>query len=345
MDISILIPTYARPNAINNCLNALAQQTVLQDKSKQIEIIIAIDGPESQTPTPPIPQQLSHITALTRHPRSGYIKLRHEMQLQARGKVILWLNDDAYAQHDLIETHLDMHAKNEPCVIAGAADWKAIDPSQQPSLFDLLVQQSDLVFFKDAQRTGTPRQTNYRNCYGLNMSFPRDLANQAGGIPPLEDIYGYDDIEIAFRLQRAGAAIIAAPHARVVHDHRMKPVDVHRREYRLGYAAWFYARLKPSFAADLFNTDITDSGYLEQLKRAQNLSFRDALRIEESFLNLETLSPDSITADPNQRQQLLDTLAQHWIPLKRYLWRRGLLHAAQDHPPSWSLLRDQPDDQ
>ncbi len=338
MDLSILIPTFARPDAINRCLRELASQSVILDDSAQVEIIVALDGPADRTPDPQIPSAVRSCTRVTRHEHSGLIKLRRIMQQQADGDIILWLNDDAYPQPGLLRAHLDVHTQHAPCVVAGGCDWQPIADADHPDLFDLIVQQSDLVFFQEPTQQRGVHATDYRNCFGLNMSFPRSLADQAGGVPDMPPIYGYEDIELAYRIQNAGAQLLRAPHARVTHDHRYRPLDVHRREYLLGQAAWHFARVSPGFAMGLFGRDLTHADTLDYFEQALEQERRDAIRIERSFLANAGIPLDALVDDPAHRDRILSMLAEHWLPLKRYLWRWGLVDASRGRDGGWSTL-------
>ena len=323
MKLSVHIPTYRRPDAINQCLAHLAAQSC----AHPFEIIVGLDGPASATPDPVVPDSIQANTKLLRLDRLGLIGVRKAMLEETQAEIVLWLNDDAYAHRGLLDAHIAMHDARSDCVVGGVARWKPID---QPDLFDLLIQQTDLVFFHQPMQ-GEPSLVDYRNCFGLNMSFPRALAVQAGGIPDMTESYGYDDIELVHRLHHAGADIWHAPDAIVTHDHRYRPEDVHRREYLLGRAAWHYAKFNPEFANDLFGREITTEAELGYIKEALMRGRRDAERIERSFLELGKRTPELAS---------LDLIAEHWILLKRYLWRWGVLDAACGNAPRWSKLSE-----
>ena len=304
----------------------------MQRCSSGFEIIVGLDGDAGVTPQPAVPASLAGITRVIRMGRLGLVGVRREMHNHAQGELVLWLNDDSYAAQGLLETHLQMHEHRVPRVVAGQAKWK---PVQQPSLFDEIVQRTDLLFFQQDAAVG-PMQTNYRNCFGLNLSFPRELLDRAGGIPETPESYGYEDIELAYRLEHAGAELWHAPDALVVHDHRYAPLDVHRREYLLGRAAWHFAGLNPSFAYDLFRREIRSETEISYIKEALVHERRDAIRVEQAFIALNEHPADAVA------NELLPLLAQHWIVLKRYLWRQGVIDASIGVPPRWSLLRDDP---
>ena len=328
---SVLIPTYQRPGMIDRCLEHLVQHV----ESGDFEVLVGVDGATSRPPDPTVPEPLRARTRVLRLPRLGIIGVRRALLEQAEGDIALWINDDALARPGLLDAHIAMHGRPTPRVVAGAMMWT---PIPEPNLFDQLVHSTGLVFFpQDSHEKNEPTRIDYRNCFGLNMSFPLDLARRAGGVPAIDEVYGYDDIELAHRLAARGAEIWRCPEAVVEHDHRMTPIEVHRREYLLGRTAWHYAGANPAFAAELFGRDIRSDAELAYAAEYVARARRDAQRLEASFLALAE-HPVGSASD-----RLLPVLSEHWTMLKRFLWRWGLLDAARGVPARWSTLASAPD--
>src|SRR6185503_17009447 len=100
------------------------------------------------------------------------------------------------------------------------------------------------------------RDWGFRHCWGLNFSAPMQAVRAVGGFTAFPMAYGYDDIELAFRLQRRfEMPVLYRPGALAEHDHRYLPEDVLRRERQLGQAAWRFAGLNPEFARTVFGRD------------------------------------------------------------------------------------------
>jgi len=328
MDLSVVIPTHGRPEKLSHCLAALAEQ----ETSADWELIIGVDGPADETPDPVIPAPLTARTRVIRYPRSGLISIRSRTLDEASGRTVLWMNDDAYANPGLIESHAAAHRDGGLVVGAGKAEWKPID---SPTLFDRIATSTDLIFFQKHSAGSTPGTIGYRDCFGINMSFPVEAAKEAGGLPVLDRVYGYEDIELAYRLREHGASIVEVP-GTVTHDHRYSASAVMRREYSLGRAAAAFAELNPAFTRDLFGRDVLAESYLDYIRSSLGAERRDAERIERTMLSFEAMPADAASDD------LLPALAEHWIPLKRYLWRWGLLDASIGQPERWSRLAEAP---
>ena len=333
MKISVTIPSFARPTELNNCLEHIAKQTSLEE----IEVLVGLDGDADLTPSPMIPSEIAEITTIRRFEKIGHIPIRRALLEQANGQVILSLNDDSYCAPDLVESHRAMHASQHDRVIAGKALWKRV---QSPTMFDRFVQESDLLFFRQ-QECCDPVLTDYRNCYGLNMSFPKALAIEVGGFPNIQGCYGHEDIELAYRLAKAGAQLWYVPSAQVVHDHRYRAEDVLKREYLIGRSAWVYSGFHSEFMLDLLKVDIRDPDRLRYFAQVLSNERRDAIRIERSFLALEDAPPDEFEIENSAVCKILE---EHWILLKRYLWRWGVLDAASGKDPRWSLLSQRAED-
>lgn len=330
MELSVLIPTFRRPSHLGRTLAALAEQ----DFAAPFEILVGVDDSHDHpdhahlpTELPELARALGSRLRIERLPRMGYIAVRHRLLKLARGRWFLSLNDDAAPDPRTLRAHAAHHESTAaPRIVAGAARWK---PVPSPTLFDRLVQETGLIFFPPPH----DRPLTYRDVYGLNMSAPVDLTLEHGGFPDLRNLYGYDDIELAHRLvTRAGATIVREPAAVVTHDHRYTPVDVLRREYQLGRAAWAYAELNPAFARDLFGRDIRAAAELDHIAAALDRDRRDAHRVQQHFLALAELPPDAA------RDELLPALANSWVLLKRYLWRRGLLAASRGDNAPFALI-------
>ncbi|MEM7623462.1 MAG: glycosyltransferase [Planctomycetota bacterium] len=333
--MSVVIPTYGRPDKLRRCLESLAAQ----ETSRSFEVVVGVDGGSSD------PAAFAVISAAAAgvlggrarceaFEKLGLIALRKRFVERARGRLLVSLNDDVYASPGLVEAHAEAHdGPGSPVVVTGPAPWR---PVNEPTAFDAVVHRTDLVFFAPAKPPAPgPFVVGYRDCYGLNLSAQTSLVREVGGFPDLRDAYGYDDIELAYRLQNAaGCRAVHHPGAAVTHDHRMTPADVMRREYLLGRSAWAYADLNPAFAMDLFGRDIRTPDELAFSVSLLRQGHADAVRIERAMLDLGSAPGDAIDA------AVLRFIAEGWRGLKRYLWRWGLLDACASFPSRWSLLRD-----
>jgi glycosyltransferase involved in cell wall biosynthesis len=329
VDLSILIPTYRRPTKLAACITALARQTLAPDR---FEILIGLDGPDAESEAA-ARAAAPHLRSLriTTCERQGYNAVRNALLKQARGRYLLSLNDDVIPEPALLEIHLreqqQAESRGQPAIITGYSPWKL---HADDTLFDRLVRETSMVFFYD-RMLQHPKPSDhdwgFRHCWGLNFSAPLAMVREVGGFTAIPLAYGYDDIEIAWRLQqRYRTPVLFRPEARAEHDHRYSPREVLDRELKLGQAAWHFAKLNPAFAQAVFGRDITAEAELayprEFIQREQSA----ADRLERTFLRLADI-PAAAIEGPHA-PALIEALYQQHLLLKRHTWRRGLLSAA-----------------
>lgn len=342
MEICVLIPSAGRPDKLRRCLRALAAQR----PAPPSRVIVALDGgterdaaelAEALEAEPPM--GLGERLELLVFPKVGLIELRARMIEMVHEPVFLSLNDDVVPGPGLLAAHAQAHARagspRTPRLVCGLSPFL---PVPNASLFDELVRRTGLIFF-DPARAADPvtGRVSYRHCFGLNFSAPTAAVREAGGFTGLTNAYGYEDIELAYRLgETHNAAVLYAPDARADHDHRYTPVDLLRREYELGRAAAAFARVRPGFTASLFGRDILAADELAFARAALRHERRDAERIERSVLRLADIPAEAV--DPSSG--VLDIIAEHWVLLKRCLWRWGVLDGSAGVPRRWGLLSE-----
>ncbi len=345
-DLSVVIPTRGRGRKLCACLRALARQTV---DPARIEVLVGFDGPDEPGAAAARDAWASAGGRAALHlvqcPREGYNAARNRLLEVARGRVLLSLNDDVIPAPGLVEAHLRAHVLGRPPLRGGserasghpAAGHSAIIVGRSPwaipendTLFDRLVRETGMIFFYSEMDAAPPdrwRNWGFRHAWGLNLSAPIDLVRAVGGFTAIPRRYGYDDIELAWRLShRFGLPVLYRPEAEATHDHRYTPADVLARERCLGEAAWHFARRNPPFAMELFGRDITSPEEVGYARAFVEREARDAERQRACFGALADIPAGAITG--TDAPALLEAIGQQHILLKRWEWRRGLLDAA-----------------
>jgi hypothetical protein len=169
------------------------------------------------------------------------------------------------------------------------------------------------------------RDWGFRHAWGLNVSFPAAMVREVGGWTAFDLAYGYDDIEIAWRLgERFDAPVLHRPAALAPHDHRMEPEGYLARERSLGRTAWLFARTNPAFAWDVFGRDITSDDEIAYSRAFVERERAGVERLRPLFLALAD-KPAGAIDDPD----IIQMLYQQHLPLKRWEWRRGLVESCE----------------
>ncbi len=212
--VSVVIPCYDRPEALQQCLGSLALQTLSRD---QFEVICVNDG----SPNPAIAQVIrrafqslrgqyvQHSANLGRaHARNSGLRL-------AKGEFILFMDSDIVAHPGLLAEHLFAHESRrgeKVCILSHIAS----PPTQLGrSPLARALEESNLVLAWADLASGKP--ATYMHFYTGNVSIPRAAFESVGGFDEDFKSYGVEDTEYGWRLQQAGYPLLYRPQARCEH--------------------------------------------------------------------------------------------------------------------------------
>lgn len=329
MDLSVIIPTYQRHEKLGACVRALAAQNA----HAEFEVLIGIDGEDAGA------ERVARDTwgragrnaerlTVVQGPKAGLAAVRNRLIPHLRGTIVVSLNDDVIVRPGFLDAHADAHAgTSRPRIIVGRTPWRVHEPD---SFFARLIRETSMVFFHHVmQRDPSPdRDWGFRHAWPLNLSVPARLVRDLGGWTVFPATYGFEDDDFAFRAsQRFACPVLYRPAALAIHDHAMSPREYLEREYRLGYASWGFAHASAECARAMFGRDITaETHYSREFTHHQ---LADARRAWPVFRSLADTPPRAF----GDGSALAVSLAyQQHLPLKRWAWRRGHLHAAEGVP-------------
>ncbi len=165
---------------------------------------------------------------------------------------------------------------------------------------------------------------------------PLDRVRDVGGWTAFPLAYGYDDVELAHRLQPM--PVLYRPTARAEHDHRFEPDDYLRRELRLGHSAWLFARERPAFVRALLGcvpTDRAELSYCQAFVKREREAVAGLLASFRRLADIPACAVEGPDADA-----LIKLLYEQHLPLKRWMWRKGLLAAADGRSVETLALPD-----
>lgn len=342
--LSAIIPTYRRPAKLAACLARLAPEAFEMDG--ELEVLVGLDGPDDASRTAALqaweaaggPADALKVVDC---PKAGLNATRNRLLHIARGTFMLSLNDDVLPAEGMAQHHAQAQRdaqrnRASACVVGYSPFVRWPDPT----LFDHMCARTSLLFFYDTMvdpDTDTPldpdpkRDWGFRHCWGLNFSAPLAPIRDSGGFLSFENQYGYDDIEIAHRLNSIlGAPVHFEPTARADHDHRYTPQEVLLREFRLGVSAWHFAGVAPEFARAVFGRDIRSPEHLAEIRAAEAKPETDLTLVERDLI---TSGREDARDLPHEAMKArVAALYQRTRALKKSIWRRGVLHAAEGAP-------------
>ena len=233
--LSVLVPTYDRPDRVAQLLGHLDAQTL---EPERFEVILVDDG----SPRPVAVDPAAHRFALRvlRQENAGPAAARNLGLAHCRAPLTLILNDDAVPAPELCERHLAAHAAAGPKVaVLGTFTFtrRALE-----SPFTQLLAGSDLLFaFPRLVDGGLHDWTFFWTC---NLSIPTRALLDAGGFDAGRfDRAIVEDVELGFRLQADGYRVLHRADARCEHDHALSAEGYFGRAVQLGvYLARMYAK-------------------------------------------------------------------------------------------------------
>lgn len=330
----MIIPTRGRAATLGRCVGALARQ----ETDAAFEVLVGIDGEDA-----------GEADAATRAwsegggregdlcvlagPRAGQAAVRNRLLERARGRVIVFLNDDVIPDAGLLAAHLDAQReageRTPPPIIIGEARWR-VHPGDR--LIDRMIRETSMVFFYDRMRDDPDprRDWGFRHAWMLNLSVIAAAVRGVGGVAVFPSTYGYEDDDLAFRLrERFDSPVLYRPGAGGVHDHRIGVAAYLAREYRLGYAAWGFAGASPACALAMFGRDVRARDEVEYAREFVGRERPPASRVLGSMRAWDEL--DAGVLDGPGWPLVRESLYQQHLPLKRWMWRRGLLDASAGH--------------
>ena len=204
--LTIVIPTRNRRALLVESLRALGRQ---DSPSPLFEVVVVSDGSTDDT--------VRAVAALVREPPWDEHRLRcaeqdpagasaarnHGLRL-ARGKLVLFLDDDVAPGTGLVAAHLDAHARG-------------------PATGTVVLGRLELEYGRGALRRELERwwaghydrlaetPPSFADVFTANVSVPREDALAAGGLDETID-YG-EDVEFGYRLKKLGLELAFAPRA------------------------------------------------------------------------------------------------------------------------------------
>ncbi len=208
LSVSVVLPTYNRLSQLQRVVAGLEKQTF---PLEQFEVIVVSDGSTDGTNEYLRTIQTPLTLKAVFQTNQGVAATRNHGVQEARGKLILFIDDDVFPIPQLITEHLQVHAREGDRVVV-------IGPMLPPSevRFPPWVKwsQEKLIEQYQAMINGEWEATA-RQFYTGNTSLARSILLESGGFDPAFRRAG--DVELAYRLQEMGVRFVFCPVAKGYH--------------------------------------------------------------------------------------------------------------------------------
>lgn len=314
---SVIIPTYNRKRILLDCLDHLSRQTIAPEA---FEVMVCDDGSTDETVAAVSGRsdRYSFSLKVLTQKKSGPAAARNAGIRRSRGRMILFLNDDAMAAPDLLEKHMEglEQAKGENKAMVGSFRF----PDELVSSpFAYMLQHTDALFghstLKDRSECG------YEHFYTCNASLPRNLLAREMFDPAFKDAAA-EDVDFGYRLQKRGVRIHYSAACQCLHQHRISAAEFCRiNRVRGHWAALFFSK----------HPDLTKRPCLtaQTLKRWERESIEEERETEKALRHIEA-AERSVSGAGLSKHMLSKRAAQilpHVNLLHRHHYRHGLIRS------------------
>ena len=252
--IAVVIPTYNRRAILERTLNALAGQT-----RRDFHIVVVDDGSTDDTwewlqaraetgksaaTSPSAATEATPRSSVTRQENCGQGQARnHGLRLVEEG-LVLFLGDDVIPRRECVAEHLQAHKAGAGRRAAvGFTDWRRSEMKVTPALEMVNVEGHQFGFAHMKPGEEVP----FACFYTSNLSLPRDLLGDEP-FDPVFSSYGWEDIELGYRLSLRGLRLFYHPSAAAEHLHPMTLSDLFARQRLVGRGLRSILNLHPELA-------------------------------------------------------------------------------------------------
>jgi glycosyltransferase involved in cell wall biosynthesis len=227
--LSIIIPTFNRRDLLLKALAGYDRQTAHGDI---LEILVIDDGSTDATPAAVAKYAETSRLAVRClvNPKKGQASARNQGIRAACGSLILLADDDIVPAPNLVSEHvgwLRQHSADNFAVL-GHVNWA---PEIHPTPFMEWLGTDGVLF--GFRRLSPGEEVGPHYFYSCNISFKRDFLIREGMFDENFRAYGYEDIELGYRLISKGLRVLYNPAAIGFHYKRLSYADACRRQESL----------------------------------------------------------------------------------------------------------------
>jgi O-antigen biosynthesis protein len=212
VEISIIIPVFNQFRFTQACLASLQEH----QGNHRFEVIVVDDCSTDET-TKAVPQ-IPGVVCLRNEENSGFIASCNHGAEAARGKYLVFLNNDTLVKPGWLSALLDTFVEEPQAGIVGS---KMLYP-------DGRLQEAGGIIWRDASgwnygKFDDPEKPEYNYlrevdyCSAAALMVPKTLFRSVGGFDSRYAPGYYEDTDLAFKVRRAGYKVLYQPLSEVIH--------------------------------------------------------------------------------------------------------------------------------
>ncbi len=244
MKLTVVMPTYNRSDLLGRALKALLDQTVPAD---DYEIVVVDDGSTDHTPEVAAESVEAGGGRIRyfRQDNRGPAAARNLGTREAKGEIILFTGDDCIATRTLVAEHLRVHEEEGDLGVLGHIAWH---PELEITPFMAFLEEGVQFGFKHIRN---PDDIGPWCFYTANCSVRKHRIEEAGWFDEDFKYAAYEDIELAYRMEKRGLRIVYRPQALTYHHHQTTLKQYLGRQRLAGRSAVLFAQKHPEMKEGL----------------------------------------------------------------------------------------------
>lgn len=204
MEVSFIIITYQRGRLLQDCLDAVYQQTGL---GSQVEVVVIDNAGDAQINPPP--SSIFQLQVVRSEKNLGVAGGRNLGMQHARGEYLLFIDDDAiWHSHDDAARIMQHFRQNPRC---GVVAVKSLKP-------DGTVVVSEYPHPNKTRIAAATEPTEVPYYYGVGHGLRASAVKQVGNYPE-RYFYSMEEVDLSLRIINAGYTIVYDPSIAVYHYH------------------------------------------------------------------------------------------------------------------------------
>lgn len=244
MRISVVIPTYRRHEALARTLDALEAQTLA---TGAFEVVVVDDPVDDDSGAVSAAARSETRTLRIRHlhrDARGVSAARNTGWRAAAAPIVLFLGDDILAAPDLLAEHLDWHGRRGGAMVGVLGHVRWADEIKTTPFMRWLEHGYQFNYPAIAGD-----RASWADLYTANVSIPRTALETVGGFDEVRFPFLYEDLDLGYRLDAAGFALLYNAQARAEHLHPTTIDDWRRRMAATATAERVWTRHRPEMPA------------------------------------------------------------------------------------------------
>jgi GT2 family glycosyltransferase len=262
--ITVVVPTFRRPELLVRCLAALAEQD-LEQSDYEVLVVDDCSGDDTTDILATTEQKWPQLRWCTQPDNAGPAAARNRGVDAANGEIILFLDDDIVAAENLVRTHAELHEDHDYHFgVVGRVEWH---PGLEVTPFMRWLDTTDLQFAFDTWMRDGPIDRPWEAFYTCNLSMSAEMLAEVGGFDERFPYPAFEDIELGVRLARKGFRLEYRPQALAWNARPITIEDFCRRMERVGESSTLLKRAQPDLPFELPPIDPTERIGLREIAR------------------------------------------------------------------------------